>query len=330
MSISVIISHFAPPGETNYYRDILKKTIYSIRSQEVDFDVEIIIGDDGSEWSRSLPTKSGITEFSRTQINSCDLLSDLDIDKYLVLPDVGLYRGVMIKHRAFEVSSHEKIVVLDDDSPFLRSDSLAKYDSYLGKYHFVCGRLRSSLVNGNIPRLFLSRNAQGTNYGIRKKLYLSFGGFPEFLFQNGTGEDDVLLWLVFSKLRELYPHEKKACFAGEIETQDLITGRWIPRNQSSKSFLKEMCRSLYGIDPNRNPSRNKLTWMELPSGQSWISEGRYFFRYFLSDLISYYRKPARRYLNQLRYYIRLFIQYSTSLAGWRKVIYKVNGIFRGR
>ena len=328
MSISVIISHYAPPQKTRFYRNILKSTIDSVRSQEVDFDVEIIVCDDGSSWSESLSKHDGITEFGHKEINSCSLLNDLDIDQYLLLPDIGAYQVVRIKHRAFELAKYDKIIALDDDNPFVRNDSIRKYNIYLDKYEYVCGRLKSSTEKGSVPRLFLSKNAQGTNYGIRKNFYFSFGGFPEFLFSNSTGEDDVLLWLVYSELKNLRP--RKACFAGEIETQDLITGRWVSRNQSSKSVLKEMCRSLYGIDPNRNPSRNKLTWMELPSGQSWRSEGRYFFKYFLSDSISYYRKPARRYLNQLRYYIKFFIQYSTSLAGWRKVIYKVNGIFRGR
>jgi hypothetical protein len=330
MSITVIISHYAPPLETRFYRNILKNTINSVRSQEVDFDVEIIVCDDGSAWSRSLSTNDGITDFDRSKIKSCSLLDDLNVDRYLLLPDVGNFRKAAIQHRAIELASNEKIVMLDDDNYFIKKDSLARYYTYLDKYNYVCGRLIGPPQNGSVPKLYLSKNTQGTNFGLRKELYFSFGGYPEFLFINSMGEDDVLLWLIYSKLKELYPNEKKACFAGEIETQDLITGRWVSRNQSSKSVLKEMCRSLYGIDPNRNPSRNKLTWMELPSGQSWKSEGRYFLRYFLSDLISYYRKPARRYLNQLRYYIKFFIQYSTSLAGWRKVIYKVNGIFRGR
>jgi cellulose synthase/poly-beta-1,6-N-acetylglucosamine synthase-like glycosyltransferase len=126
--ISVIIAHYAPPINTNYYRNILKKTIHSIRSQKVDFDVEIIVCDDGSAWSGSLATKKGITELDESQIKSSDLLNDLDVNRYLLLPDSGKYLGIVLKHHAFEIANYNKIVVLDDDHPFIRNDSLSRYN----------------------------------------------------------------------------------------------------------------------------------------------------------------------------------------------------------
>jgi hypothetical protein len=299
--ISVIIAHYAPPINTNYYRNILKKTIQSIRSQKVDFDVEIIVCDDGSAWSGSLATNKGITELDESQIKSSYPLNDLDVNRYLLLPDSGKYLGIVLKHRAFEIANYNKIVVLDDDHPFIKNDSLSRYDNYLEKYEFVRGRL---IGPTGIPKLFSSKNVQGSNYGLKRELYFSFGGYADFLFVNANNEDADIHWQVYKKLAETYPGQKKACFAGEIVTKDLASNRWVERSENSalgelrssgestypnKDPLVDSFIAEYGVNPYDNPSRNKSLWMEIPSLKSWISEIKYI-------PLHYYYK----YLNLLR------------------------------
>lgn len=316
MGISVIITHYAPPINTNYYRNILKKTIHSIRSQKVDFDVEIIVCDDASAWSGSLAYERGITELDELQIKSSDLLQDLDVNHYLLLPNSGKYRQTVLKHHAFEIAKYNKIVVLDDDHPFIRNDSLSRYNKYLERYEFVRGRV---IGPTGIPQLFTSKNAQGTNYGLIKELYYSFGGFADYLFENSHNEDIDILWQIYKKLTETYPDQKKACYAGEIVTKDLASNRWVERSENTG--LEELRSSgestypnkdpnvdrfiaMYGVPPHDNPSRNKSLWMEIPSLKSWISELKYI------SLHYYYT-----YLNP----IRLLVHHAKTKEGRVKI-----------
>ncbi|MHA1381750.1 MAG: glycosyltransferase [Candidatus Helarchaeota archaeon] len=291
MGLTVIIAHYSPAGVGDKFRNILKKTINSIHNQNVDFDVEIIICDDGSDWSKSLAVNKDISEYNVEQIKSSLVLQDLKVEKYLILPDADKYQAIKLKHRAFEIAKYDKIVVLDDDHAFLRKDSLVKFNKYLERYEFVRGRI---IGPSGIPKLFWSRNAQGTTYGILKSLYFEFGGFAKFLFENSTGEDVDILWQVYAKLKEKYPTEKKACFAGEIVTKDLASNRWAPRSMKSdfciikNSLTINKCEvfnkkfyALYGCNPDRNLSRKKSEWMELPSTESKLSELKYNIIYLL-------------------------------------------------
>jgi hypothetical protein len=138
--------------------------------------------------------------------------------------------------------------------------------------------------------LFTSKNAQGTNYGLKRDLYFSFGGFADFLFENGNQEDSDILWQIYKKLTETYPGQKKACYAGEIVTKDLASNRWVGRSENSgleelRSTGQNSCSrkdsvvdnfiATYGVPPNDNPSRNKSLWIEIPSLKSRISELKY-------------------------------------------------------
>jgi hypothetical protein len=222
----------------------------------------------------------------------------------------------VLKHHAFEIANYNKIVVLDDDHPFIRNDSLSRYRTYLERYEFVRGRV---IGPTGIPQLFTSKNAQGTNYGLKRELYFSFGGFADYLFENSHNEDIDILWQIYKKLTETYPGQKKACYAGEIVTNDLASNRWVERSENSA--LEELRNTeqstdlnkdpnidrfiaKYGVHPSDNPSRNKSLWMEIPSLKSWISELKYI------PLNYYYT-----YLN----HIRLIVHHAKTKEGRIKI-----------
>ena len=110
--LTVLIAHYAPPVNTENYRNLLKRTVHSIRSQKVDFDVEIIVCDDGSAWSEPINQRNGITILIGNEIKHNPLLDDLDIDVYLYLPDQDKYLSVVLKDRAFKIAKFRKIVEL--------------------------------------------------------------------------------------------------------------------------------------------------------------------------------------------------------------------------
>jgi|GEM_PF-6866363 len=264
------------------YRNLLKETIESVRRQIVTFNAEIIVCDDGSSWSEDLALKDEITEYGVQDIHEKKSLSDLNVDRFLILPDVGLYRGTALKHRAMETARFEKIVVLDDDHPFIRTDSLSRYYDYLEKFEFVRGRV---IGLTGIPQLYYSQNAQGTNYGLRRKLYRQIGGFGRYLFSNGYGEDNDLLWRIYRELKADVSKPRRACYAGEIVTKDKASSRWSARSMNNvpnvlsslgpngryPSFVADFVNE-YGVHPSKNDARRKYKWVEIPSGSSFISE----------------------------------------------------------
>lgn len=289
--ISIIIAHFAPIVNTDKYRALLKRTIESVRLQKVYFEVEIIICDDGSFWSRELAKNEDISCYYKTEISLNYLLKDLNIDVYLKLPDVSKYRAVKLKNHAVEISKFNKVVMLDDDHPFIKDYSLKRYYKYLDKYQFVRGRI---IGPTGIPQLYRSPNAQGPNYGITKEFYFKIGGFSKFLFNNSFGEDNDILWRAYNEIKKNSHYStEKACYAGEIITKDLASDRWKDRSEHgiitesaqiehekevclrTKSFIEDFIRE-HGVHPfNENPSRNKKGWVEIPSFLSWVYE-RYF------------------------------------------------------
>jgi hypothetical protein len=236
------------------------------------------------------------------------LLEELDVDRYLLLPDVGLYRGVQLKQSAILGSRYCKVVILDDDHPFLRLDSLARYYRYLDRFVYVRGRV---VGPRGLPQSFLSRNAQGTNYGIRKELFQHIDGFGRYLWDNGYGEDNDMLWRVYSALK-VNP-EFRACFAGEIVTRDLASNRWVSRSGEGEKgspetlqmaphkrylgFVQDFQRA-YGIHPyHRNASRNKWGWVVFPSTTSLVSEFRFllvFFVYYPAEVLFRLQEGWRR------------------------------------
>lgn len=300
VGLSVVIAHYAPSGTAVDYRALLLQTIGSVRIQQTPFPIEIVVCDDGSAWSKDLCSTQDVTCYDRRVKPVPHLLDDLDVDRYLVFPDVGLYRGVQLKQSAILGSLYPKIVVLDDDHPFLRVDSLRRYFEYLDRFAYVRGRV---IGPRGLPQLFLSRNAQGTNYGIRKELFEHFDGFGKYLWNNGYGEDNDLLLRIYRTMKMIPSF--RACFAGEIVTRDLASNRWLARSAAGESetaknlhlipheryqgFVHDFQRA-YGVHPySRNASRNKCGWVVIPSIASLLSELKY-----VPLFIMYY--PAEQFL----------------------------------
>lgn len=285
MGISVIITHFAPSEDEKRCRDLLLQTINSIRSQKVNFDVEIVVCDDGSAWSSKLIAKSEeIIELSRPAIQKNPILIDLDVDRYIYINSGNKYFRNKLLHRAFLSARYSKIVSLDDDHPFIYKNSLDRFNRYLDEYDYVRGRI---IDPTGIPQLFSTGEVQGTTFGFKKGLYHQVGGFGKYILQGCGGEDDELTFKIYHELKTSYPHQKKACYAGEIVTKDLLSGRWVGNSFSptidrienfkqKKDAINDLARKYFLQDNNLkrvdNSFRNKSLWMEFPSFLSWLSE----------------------------------------------------------
>lgn len=288
MSLSIIISHYAPKVNCQKYLSLLKDNIRQLRLQNFTKDLEIIVCDDGSFWSRTLfnSIDDKIINLCKEDIKKNPVLKDLDIDVYYGLKDINRYRGVILKDLAIRNSIHNKIVILDDDHHLVNRNSLTKFSEYLDKYLYVKGRV---IGPDKIPQLFFSRNAQGTTYGFQKNIYIDSGGFSKYLFNNGYGEDNDILYIFYNYLSRKF-NKKVSCFASDISTFDLASNRWLDRSLSLNDFQKEKLASPaeshkiferhfydeHGIHyKKRNLSRIRYKWMVIPSFYAFITEIKY-------------------------------------------------------
>lgn len=313
--ISVIIAHFDPSSKGGRCRHILKKTIESIYAQKIDFKIEIIICDDGSNWSTELAGKLGeITEIKGKRLKLSSNFRDLNVDRYLYLHSNKKFGKAILVHHAYLEAKHSKIVSLDDDHPFIRKDSLRRFYEYLDKYEYVRGRI---IGPDGIPQLFSSRKVQGTTMAFRKELYQGIGGLGDYLFEGLSGEDDDFTWQTYSYLTKKYSGQKMACYAGEIVTRDLLSSRWAlnsivsgvaddldlieRKNQTNMRFNKKFSE-IYKISPgSENLGRQKALWMELPSFRSWMSEIYFFPIYHIRMVPIRIQRKMKRFKRFLEY-----------------------------
>ncbi len=311
--VSIIIAHYDPDIKTGYFRKILMQTINSIRKQIFEGTIEIILCDDGSRWSTKHLDTNEVIHFQKEEILQQAWLNDLDIDQYLYINSDQNYWAIRLKDKAFSLASFDKILILDDDHPFTSKTAVARYDKYLDQYDFVRGRV---IGPTGIPHLFSSRNAQGTNYGLKKELYFKFGGYGSYLFENGYGEDDDILWNIYTELtnsgKDL--NSGKACFAGDIITKDLASGRWLPEDKEIKKdimksgepqphvvYFVEKFTELYETPPNKNPSKNRKLWMEWPSSRARISEIYFTPIHYILKIPEWWGKKWKRFIKLLIY-----------------------------
>ena len=309
MNLSVIIAHYAPYYRGDYYLDLLRKTINSVREQKFDGVIEIIVCDDGSFWSKDLYTSDTITIVKPLESQN-DVLRSLNIDLLIGLPDVNKYRGATIKDYAFRNAKYENILVLDDDHPLTTTDSAKKICNYLNKYEYVIGRV---IGPTGLPQMYFSPNAQGTTYGIKKSLYVEFGGFEKWLFENAMGEDNVIQWKAYDTI--VNKKNRKACFAGEVITKDLASNRWLDRSNNltenqKKIFEEEKYKrqttfiedfnASFGVHPYSNPSRNRNMWTVLSSRDALLTEIRLLPTWVYKSSIASIKVKYQRIKNKLK------------------------------
>ncbi len=258
--IDIFITHFDPDKTTLRYRKILKQSIKSIRKQKFAGKINIIIADDGSQWSEELAPSKGYKIYSKEEISKNKNLKDLDIDLYIVKKREESFGKAPLLNFAVKQTTSNNLIFLDDDHPFLTKKSVSKYFSHLSNYDFVLG----SLINQNWRvRRFHYSLVQGTNFGLSRSLFNRIGGFGEHTSQWGCGVDPDLFWRVYKDLSQ--SSIKKAIFDPFIITRDIAKGRW--HFKSDREFAKIDFKKKYGTDMHKNDSRNKNLWMDYAGSQ---------------------------------------------------------------
>ena len=302
MGISVIIAHYSESEVEYDATKLLSQTIKSLRNQRFSSKVEIIVCNDGSNWSKSLSDSQKTMVYGKNDIQKSHLLKKYDIDFFLIrYPTEKLGKAELI-HEAIKLCQYEKVVILDDDHALISKKSLKRFDIYLNKFDYVRGRI--VFINGK-PTSFFSTEVQGTTYGFNKQLYFKFGGFPEFLFWDGMGDGNVMNWEVYKLSSN--DHDIKACFAGDIITKNAASSRWKSMHVTPESYPVRKTNfttnfiKYYNVNPWFNKGRKKYLWMQFASVNSIISEIYYLPKIFFYTSIRYFQS-LNKYVRNMLYF----------------------------
>ncbi|MBL7013026.1 MAG: glycosyltransferase [Candidatus Marinimicrobia bacterium] len=275
MHITFIIAHYDPGTNTDCRQSFLR-TLDAIHAQKDDFDVEIIVADDGSKYEDDFSTFSTKTldQNGRTihHLKEDELHTWLkkedynfpEISHWLYLPkDKPCMSKARVLNAAISLAKSDLLFFLDDDNYFISEDSIKHIIQLYEKYSLIIGQIKDG--NGRF-RPYNSHRVQGTTIGIKKSIMENIGGFGEWTEDISCGVDSDL----FLKLYDTFSRDTdlKACYTSQIQTVDSLSKRWRPfiptffRNrQARRAFQHEYdCKNYRSV--RHNPSRDKFRWVE--------------------------------------------------------------------
>jgi len=209
------------------------------------------------------------TILTKNEILSNSLINDLDIDLLIMKKRDSFYSKAKLWNLGTSLSKYEHLIFLDDDHPFSNRKSLEMYKNYFQDYKFIVGRLQDP---SGLYRLYRHFTVQGTNFGIEKQLLIDVGGFGEYTSQWGMGEDSDIFFKIFQYAQK-NPNTPLACYAGNIITKDLASGRWKKCEGSEEIYLQGF-HKLFGVSDDiiSNKSRDKKIWIKHTSKHEQLSE----------------------------------------------------------
>ena len=275
MKLSIIIAHYCTDKISPPYESFLK-TLSEIKKQSKHNKIEIIIADDGSNYSKSILEKHSevidIENDSRklfilekdilqNWLQSLDIKNDL-ITKWLYIPKLT---PCMSKARlwnfAAKYAESENLFFLDDDNYFISKNSIYAICELFKKYEILFGQIKDS---SNRLRAYSSNRVQGTTFGLKKEVLESAGGFGVWTEKISCGIDSDL-WIKLFKHNQ--KSDTKACYTNQFITYDSCSKRWKKYTKLFKDIIvrKEFMKR-YGIKNYKNveynPSRNKSLWIQ--------------------------------------------------------------------
>lgn len=272
--LSIIIAHYLPNtlGSINP----LIKTLSIINQQKENFNIEVIVADDGSKYSKQIITNhSRLIEINNSHrklyclednklnqfLEKLDISKNL-IDKWIYLPkDKPCMSKAKVINYSVKLSSSENLLFLDDDNYFVSQKSISNLLNLFNTYDFIIGQI---IDNNNRKRLYKSNRVQGTTIAIKKDIFNSIKGFGEWTEEYSCGIDSDF-WL---KLYSYYiKNQFNACYTDQISTYDSFSKRWGKYTKIFGDFkLKKAFKKLYGCknykNKKHNLSRNKKLWIK--------------------------------------------------------------------
>ena len=275
MDLSIIIAHY-DPGNLPDCLNSFHKTLTEISAQKLDYEIEIIIADDGSVTHQDIQSLgSPITDQDERTIYQLEgnALSTWKIENnfnyssishWLYLPQTEpMMSKARIGNIAIGKTSSENLVFLDDDNYFILQNSIETILNLLKEYQLIFGQVQDS--NGRL-RSYSSCRVQGTTFAVKKEILKNVGGFGEWTESVSSGVDSDIWWKLYHYFQK-HP-ELKACYTSQFQTKDSFSKRWKPHIK--QIFRHRAVRKEFYIihgcpdyrSPKHNLARNKSNWLK--------------------------------------------------------------------
>jgi len=271
--LTVIIAHYKP--KDSQLVNPLLKTLEEISKQKNKYNIEVIIADDGSYYSKNIlenysekkiinNDKRDIYTLKNDKLVNFLKINNIEnnlITNWVYLPKiVKCMSKARVTNYAVKESSSDRILLLDDDNYFISKNSIKNIIDLFNDYDIIIGQIKDN--NGKL-RKYESNRVQGTTIGIKKNIFLEIGGLGAWTEKFSCGVDSDL-WI------KLYNHyiqyNTKVCYTNKVSTYDSLSKRWgkfttFFRNYKiKKEFLKRYHCKNYKKQ-KYNLSRQKKMWI---------------------------------------------------------------------
>lgn len=269
--LTIVIAHFKPKDLAD---NPLIKTINKINQQKKEFNVEIIISDDGSLYNFSfLDDYSRIKKFKNENVY---ILENKKLEKFLLSQNLNLdgiskwihypkinnsMNKAFITNCGVDLSQSDKLLFLDDDNYFISNNTIDELIKLFNNYDLIFGQIKD---NNNRLRSYESHRVQGTTIAIKKNVFNKVGGLGEWTSEFSCAVDSDL-WI------KLYNYSKefnlKGCYTNQISTYDSFSKRWKKYTKFFKEIkLRKKFDKLYNCKNYKNYksnlSRQKKLWLD--------------------------------------------------------------------
>ena len=272
--LTIIIAHYL--SKNSELVNPLIKTINEISKQKNRYNIEVIIADDGSDYSNEI-----IENYSKIIQIKDDLrrvytleedklkfflannnFNNNSISKWVYLPKtIKCMSKARVTNYAVKESNSDYILLLDDDNYFISENSINSLINLFDNYEVIIGQIQDN--NGRI-REFSSSRVQGTTIGIKKNIFLNINGLGEWTEKFSCGVDSDFWIKLFTYHQQ---NDIRVCYTNKVSTYDSCSKRWgkfttLFRNYKiKKEFLKRYnCKNYKS--KKYNLSRNKKLWIE--------------------------------------------------------------------
>ena len=272
--LSIVIGHYFSSGLKEL--NPLFETIQKIDKQKNGYNVEVIIADDGSDYSKEI-----IDNYSKKIKINNDLrdiyilekeklktflinnnFKNNVITKWVYLPKIiQCMSKARVANYAVKESNSNKLLFLDDDNYFISDNSIKNLVDMFAEYDIIIGQIKDN--NGRL-RKFSSSRVQGTTFAMQKSIFSAINGFGEWTEKYSCGVDSDF-WM---KMYQYYlNHKIKVCYTNKLKTYDSFSKRWgkftkLFRNYKIKKEFNKIYNCINYKDKKYNLARNKSLWIE--------------------------------------------------------------------
>ena len=272
--LSIIIAHFKPTGSENI--NPLIKTLDIIEQQKDNYNIQVIIADDGSNYTKSIieyhSNKISVDKnkhlYSIEKLQLKNWLLNKKIRNKLITHWVYFpkYKNSMSKARvvnhSVKLANSDNLCFLDDDNYFISDNTIENILTLFNEYSLIFGQIKDN--NGRL-RQYSSNRVQGTTIAVKKNIIDSINGFGEWTEEFSCGVDSDL-WIKLYNFFKQNP-DLKVCYTDKFSTFDSFSKRWKKYTKFLKEFkMRKKFNELYNCKNYKNYkynfSRQKKIWIE--------------------------------------------------------------------